>query len=73
MKTYRLADGSIVSQDELDRLRSEDFKFQVLCEAKGNRSMYSMLRNRDILKVEEIVDAENEELELILNLTSGLS
>lgn len=46
---YKLADGAVVSKDEFDRRIAEDFKLLVLCEAKHNPGMYSMLRDRTII------------------------
>ena len=33
---------------DLDRRRSEDFKFLVLCHAKGNPAMYALFRDRSL-------------------------
>lgn len=33
---------------DLERRRSEDFKFMVLCASKGNMAMYQLLRDRSL-------------------------
>jgi len=42
-------DGPTEAQKaDLERRRSEDFKFLVLCQHKGNMGMYQMLRDRGL-------------------------
>jgi hypothetical protein len=54
MKQYKLADGSIVSADELQKRKAEDFKFMTLCQAKSNNAMYRMLRDTSLDTVQEL-------------------
>lgn len=35
-------------QRDLERRRSEDFNFMVLCHSKGNVGMYNLLRDRSL-------------------------
>lgn len=42
------AEATEAAKADLARRRSEDFNFMVLCHAKGNLSMYELLRDRDI-------------------------
>lgn len=58
MANFKLADGTIVSKAELDRLRSEDFEFLALCESKRNRGMYQLLRNTALDTVKVVTDTE---------------
>lgn len=37
-------------EEALDKARSEDFEFMVLCAAKGNMAMYDLLRDRSLDK-----------------------
>jgi hypothetical protein len=43
-----------MTKQELIRRRSEDFKFLVLCDMKGNHGMYQFLRDRDLDKYQDV-------------------
>ena len=45
MQTSELTEAE---KADLQRRRSEDFKFLVLCQMKGNMGMYQMLRDRSL-------------------------
>lgn len=50
-----------MTKEELARRRREDFDFMVLCQLKGNMSMYQLLRDRSI---DDAVIEDKQELRI---------
>jgi len=47
---------------DLERRRSEDFQFMILCASKNNMAMYELFRDRSLDK-KELTPSEKGELE----------
>jgi hypothetical protein len=56
-----------MTPEELRRRRTEDFDFLLMCEFKGNRVMYQLLRDRELDQYKDVVLSSGAIVDIMSN------